>query len=190
MTDIYQSKSPFEGEKVRLRALEKSDLDEIMKHWNTYESRIGLANVIPMSSMMEEDFIQRSHEQAKAGRGYNFAIETLENKEFLGTCGIDSIWQPHKSCEIGMAIHNPENHNKGYGTDATICLLKVGFQVLNLHRMELWVFAYNKRAIHVYEKVGFKKIGQKREAYFLQGQFHDIYVMDILASEFKELYEK
>jgi RimJ/RimL family protein N-acetyltransferase len=189
MTDIFQTKSPFEGKKVRLRALEKSDVDEIMKHWNTYESRIGLGNVIPMSSMMEEEFIQRSHEMAKSGKGYNFAIETLDSKEFIGTCGIDGIWQTNRWSTIGIAIHNPENHDKGYGTDAMICLLKIGFQVLNLHRMELWVTDYNKRAIHVYEKVGFKKIGQKREAHFLQGKYHDFIVMDILVDEFKELYD-
>jgi len=188
MTDIYQTKSPFEGEKVRLRPLEKSDLDEIMKHWNTYESRVGLGTVIPMSTMMEEEFIQSSHENTKSGKGYNFAIEDKETKEFLGTCGIDSIWQINRSAEIGIAIHNPENHNKGYGTDATICLLRVGFLVLNFHRLELWVMEYNKRAIHVYKKIGFKEIGVKREAHFLQGNYHDIYILDILAAEFRELY--
>ncbi|MCE7739341.1 MAG: GNAT family N-acetyltransferase [Candidatus Heimdallarchaeota archaeon] len=188
MTDINQTNSPFEGEKVRLRSLEKSDLDDIMKHWNTYESRVGLGTVIPMSTMMEEEFIQNSHEKAKSGRGYNFAIETLETKEFLGTCGIEDIMQVNRSAAIGISIHNPENHNKGYDTDAMICLLKVGFLVLNFHRLELMVMDYNKSAIHVYEKIGFKEVGLKREAHFLQGKYHDVYMMDILAKEFKKLY--
>lgn len=102
MTDINQTNSPFEGEKVRLRSLEKSDLDDIMKHWNTYESRVGLGTVIPMSTMMEEEFIQNSHEKAKSGRGYNFAIETLETKEFLGTCGIEDILHVNRSAVIGI----------------------------------------------------------------------------------------
>ncbi len=188
MTDIYQTKSPFEGEKVRLRPLEKSDLDDIMKHWNTYESRVGLGLVIPMSTMMEEEFIQNSHEKAKSGRGYNFAIEKLETKEFLGTCGIEEILQVNRSAVIGISIHNSKNHDKGYGTDAMICLLKVGFMVLNFHRLELMVMDYNRRAIHVYKKIGFKEIGLKREAHFLQGKYHDVYMMDILAKEFEDLH--
>ncbi len=188
MKDIYKTKSPFEGEKVRLRTIEKSDLDDIMKYWNTYESRIGLGTIIPMSTMMEEEFIQSAHERAKSGRGHIFAIETLETKEFLGTCGIEEIMQINKSAVIGIIIHNPENHNKGYGTDAMICLLKVGFLVLNFHRLELLVMDYNKKAIHVYEKIGFKEIGLKREAHFLQGKYHDVYIMDILAKEFEALH--
>ena len=188
MTDIFQTTSPFIGEKVKLRAIEKSDLDDIMKHWNTYESRLGLGNIIPMSSMMEEDFIKSSHENAKSGKGYNFAIEHIETGEFLGTCGIDGIWWTNRSAEIGIAIHNPDNHNKGYGTDAMICLLKVGFLVLNFHRLELWVMEYNRKAIHVYEKIGFKHIGKKREGHFLQGKYYDIFVMDILRKEFMEIY--
>ncbi|GAM15090.1 hypothetical protein SAMD00020551_3246 [Mesobacillus selenatarsenatis SF-1] len=36
-------------------------------------------------------------------------------------------------------------------------MLDYGFGILNMHRIELEVFAYNPRAIHVYEKLGFKQ---------------------------------
>jgi len=68
------------------------------------------------------------------------------------------------------------------------CLLKFGFNILNLHRIELWVMEYNERAIHVYLKVGFKEVGRKREAHYLQGVYHNIVVMDILEEEFREKY--
>ena len=45
---------------------------------------------------------------------------------------------------------------------------------------------YNERAIHVYEKLGFKEVGRKREAHYLQGKYHNIVVMDILKREFSE----
>jgi RimJ/RimL family protein N-acetyltransferase len=96
--------------------------------------------------------------------------------------------QVNRSASIGIGIHNPKNHNKGYGTDSMICLLKIGFFILNFHRLELCVMDYNKRAIHVYEKIGFKEVGLKREAHFLQGKYHDIYIMDILAKEFEDLH--
>jgi len=60
--------------------------------------------------------------------------------------------------------------------------------ILNFHRLELMVMDYNKKAIHVYEKIGFKEVGLKREANFLQGKYHDVYMMDILAAEFRGLY--
>ena len=188
MDDIYKTTSPYLGDKVTLRALEKDDLDSIMEHWNTFETRIGLGGVIPMSSMMETEFIESVHNRAKTGKAYIFAIEDNKTGEFLGTCGIESINNISRSAELGIAIHNPANHSKGYGTDTMRCLLKFGFNVLNLHRIELWVMEYNKRAIHVYNNVGFKEVGRKREAHFLQGVYHNIIVMDILEDEFRKIY--
>lgn len=185
MDKIISKGSPFIGERVQLRAVEKSDLDDIMKHWNTFESRIGLGTVIPMSSMMEEDWIKSTHEKAKNQTGFAFVIENKETKELLGTCGYEDMNWIAKSGIVGIGIHNPANHNKGYGTDAMICLLKFGFNILNLNRIELWVMEYNDRAIHVYEKLGFKKVGKKRQAHFVQGSYHDIIEMDILRNEFE-----
>ena len=185
MEDIFSKQSPFIGEKVILRALEKSDVEDMMKYWNVYETRVGLGTIIPMSSMMEEDFINFAHESAKNQKGYFFAIENKETGEFLGTCSLVNFIWTSRSGVLGIAIHNPDNHDKGYGTDAMDCLLRFGFNVLNLHRIELWVVEYNKRAIHVYEKLGFKEIGRKREAHYLQGKYHDMVMMDILKREFE-----
>jgi len=190
MKEILEKGSPFIGEKIQLRALEKSDLEEIMKNWNTYETRLFLGNIIPMSSMMEEDWINSVHQRRKNMKAFIFAIDDKETKKFLGTCGLEDIYWTSRSAVLGIAIHNPENTDKGYGTDTMKCLLKFGFNVLNLNRIELWLMEYNKRALHVYEKVGFKEVGRKRQGHFIQGSYHDIIVMDIIKSEFSELYNK
>jgi RimJ/RimL family protein N-acetyltransferase len=187
MEDIYKTTSPYIGEKVKLRALEKDDLDSIMEHWNTFESRLGLGFLVPMSSMQEAEFIERAHEGAKSGKAYMFAIVHSKTDEFLGTCGIDSINTISRTAVLGIAIHNPANHSKGYGTDTMNCLLKFGFNILNLHRIELWVAEYNTVAIHVYKKVGFKEVGRKRESHFMQGKYYDLIVMDILEEEFRKI---
>jgi RimJ/RimL family protein N-acetyltransferase len=70
-----------------------------------------------------------------------------------------------------------------------ICLLKCCFHTLNLHRVELTVYDYNPRAKHIYEKVGFKEIGRKREAKWLEGKYYDIIIMDILDREFYQTME-
>ncbi|MHA1223616.1 MAG: GNAT family N-acetyltransferase [Candidatus Heimdallarchaeaceae archaeon] len=190
MMDVSKLTSPFKGEKVQLRALEMEDLEKILEHWNTFETRIFLNTVIPMSRMMEKEFINHAHESAKKGTAYIFAIENLETKEFLGTCSLEDINNISRSAVLGIAIHNPENHNKGYGTDTMKCLLKIGFEVLNLHRIELWVMDFNQRGVHVYEKVGFKQIGRKREAHFVNSAYHDLIVMDILKREYEEKRRK
>ena len=52
----------------------------------------------------------------------------------------------------------------------------------------LGVFAYNKRGVACYEKVGFKTIGRRREGRIVGGKKHDVVLMDILAEEFESPY--
>jgi putative acetyltransferase len=50
-----------------------------------------------------------------------------------------------------------------------------------MHRIELTVIADNHRAIRLYEKVGFRREGLKRENYLAEdGKYHDEVVMGIL----------
>ncbi|MHA1346990.1 MAG: GNAT family N-acetyltransferase [Candidatus Heimdallarchaeaceae archaeon] len=188
MADVYNIQSPFIGKNIILRAIEMSDLEEIMKYFNNYETRLGLGDIIPFSSKQEEEWIKRTIENYSKGTEYNFVIEHKETKEFLGTCGIGSFSTSSRSAELGIGIHNPENFDKGYGTDAMICLMKFGFRVHNLHRIELGLHSYNERAYHVYKKLGWKEVGRKRDFHFMQGTYYDTIIMDILEHEFEEMY--
>ncbi|MHA1866354.1 MAG: GNAT family N-acetyltransferase [Candidatus Heimdallarchaeaceae archaeon] len=181
--------SPFIGEKVLLRPVEKSDLKDIMKHWNTYETRQYLGHPIPHSSTQEEEWIQSIYRDANRRSSFTFAIVEKEKNEFLGSVSLMNVDWINRTCVFGIAIHNPANHNKGYGSDATRCILKFGFLILNLNRIELEVFEFNQRAVHVYEKLGFKHIGRRRKARFYEGKYYDIILMDILIDEYLELYK-
>ncbi len=50
-------------------------------------------------------------------------------------------------------------------------------------RIELDVYARNKRAIHVYEKLGFVQEGHRRRAIFQQGEYIDNLLMALLLDE-------
>ena len=41
------------------------------------------------------------------------------------------------------------------------------------------------RAIHVYEKVGFRREATKRQAVYKLGRYHDIHVLGVLEGELK-----
>lgn len=66
-------------------------------------------------------------------------------------------------------------------------VLDFGFKKLKLHRIELDVYNYNKRAIGLYKKMGFKIEGIKREHNFYKGKFYSTYYMSILDREWKKL---
>jgi RimJ/RimL family protein N-acetyltransferase len=190
MTSIQDKKSPFIGEQVSLRAIELSDVSLMMEHWNTYETRIGLGTFIPDSSQQREEWVKEINEKRKKGESFIFAIVNKTTDEFLGVCSLTKVNKINKGAFMGVAIYNPEDHNKGFGTDAVKCLLKIGFDILNLHRIELHVYEFLESAIHIYKKLGFKEVGIRREASFIAGEYRNDLVMDILEDEFKKLHNK
>jgi len=82
-------------------------------------------------------------------------------------------------------IGEPQFWNKGYGTEITYLMLRHAFGTLNLNRVSLRVFAENKPAIHVYEKIGFQREGCMREAEFRTNKYTDVLLYSILRREWE-----
>jgi ribosomal-protein-alanine N-acetyltransferase len=61
---------------------------------------------------------------------------------------------------------------------------------MKLHRVDLKVLDYNKRAIRCYEKCGFKVDGILRDSAFIEGAFHSDIIMSILEDEWKSNNER
>ena len=62
----------------------------------------------------------------------------------------------------------PEKQNMGYGTEAVKAASEYGMKTLELKRIFLKVFPDNLRAIHVYEKCGFREYDRTDSDVFMQ----------------------
>ncbi|MGQ4912113.1 MAG: GNAT family N-acetyltransferase [Candidatus Thorarchaeota archaeon] len=179
----------YDGESVRLRALEMEDLDDIMSHWNDLELRRFLSSTWPHSRRAEHQWLEQATtlDPFKDGQMV-LAIEDKKTNRFLGTVAFFDISKHHSRAEFGIAIHSPQDLGKGYGTDATRVMLWVGFHILGLNSIYLVTLDENKRAQKAYAKAGFKRAGVFRQAAFVMGEFHDFVIMDVLKSDFFEQY--
>ena len=75
---------------------------------------------------------------------------------------------------------------RGLGTDAVRTLARYLIEVRGHHRLTIDPAADNARAIHTYEKVGFKPVGVlRRYERGADGTFHDGLLMDMLADELR-----
>src|SRR5690554_6411552 len=63
-----------------------------------------------------------------------------------------------KVAEIGIKICDFNYHNQGIGTKALKLLIKYLFENFNIDKIVLDTNLKNKRAQHVYEKIGFVKV--------------------------------
>jgi RimJ/RimL family protein N-acetyltransferase len=86
---------------------------------------------------------------------------------------------------VGIGIGDPDYWGKGYGTEAMQLILEFGFGQLNLRRISLTVFEYNRRAYQSYCKCGFKEEGRQRQWMQRGGERHDLIFMGILREEWE-----
>lgn len=115
-------------------------------------------------------------------------IYSKADDKLVGEVVINDIDAHSRIGSLRIAIFDYIDFNKGFGSEGVILALGYGFGMLNLHRVELEVFDYNERGLHVYEKIGFKKEGVKREAGYFNHKYHDIVCMSMLAKEFRTYY--
>jgi RimJ/RimL family protein N-acetyltransferase len=86
------------------------------------------------------------------------------------------------SCGFRILLQGPRFYGRGLGTEATRLAIRHAFAV-GLHRVELEVYDFNPRARRVYEKVGFRHEGTKRDALFWAGGWVDAHLMSILVTD-------
>jgi len=107
----------------------------------------------------------------------------------LGNCPIGTtsiiIDEKNKCGNFSIMIGARKEWGKGYGRKAIQLILNYAFYVLKLNRVELDVFSFNKRAINIYKKVGFKIEGKRRQKVFWNAKFYDEIEMGLLKSEWK-----
>lgn len=173
--------SPFEGRLVRLRAREPEDEPLLYRWFNDPEVTEWLAMRYPLSHAQEREFIES--QKAPGYQHAGFAVETLAEAELIGGVDLLGTSPENRSARLGIAIGDKARWDGGYGTDTMRVVCRFGFEMMNLHRIELDVYADNLRAQRVYEKVGFRVEGRKRVALFKYGKYHDIIVMGLLEGE-------
>jgi RimJ/RimL family protein N-acetyltransferase len=177
------SQSPFEGELIRLRAREPEDEPLLYRWFNDPEVTEHLGVRYPLSHGQEHEFVERS---SRIGYGYaSFGVETLAEGRLIGGTDLHQMSAEDRSAMLGIAIGDKAYWDGGYGTDTMRTVCRFGFETMNLHRIELEVYAPNERARHVYEKVGFRQEGIRRQARFQRGQYIDVVVMGLLAGELR-----
>ena len=113
-------------------------------------------------------------------------MHTVSDDRVIGFIELGGYDWADRNAWVGIGIGDPEYRGKGYGTESMQLLLGYAFKGLNLHRVNLNVFAYNKRAIRSYEKCGFRYEGTQRESIYKEDQRWDVIDMGILRSDWEQ----
>ncbi|GGX54086.1 GNAT family N-acetyltransferase [Streptomyces fructofermentans] len=102
--------------------------------------------------------------------------------ELVGEAVLMEWDEPNRSCTFRILL-GPRGRDRGLGTDATRLIVGYAFERLRMHRVALWVFAFNPRARRAYENAGFVAEGVERETLLHEGEWIDAVRMSVLSRE-------
>ncbi len=174
---------PFAGKLVRLRAREPEDEPLLHRWFNDPEVTEHLTIRYPLSHAQERAFIEGV--SAPNYSHVSFGVETLAEGKLIGGVGLEHQSAENRAAVLGIALGDKGYWDGGYGTDTMRTVCRFGFEMMNLHRIELEVYAANERAVHVYEKVGFVTEGRRRDAVYKFGRYEDVLIMGLLEGELR-----
>ena len=100
----------------------------------------------------------------------------------VGVCGLTGIDLINRRAEFSLYIA-PDSQGCGFGEMALRALVAKGFKAYGLNC--IWGEAFDGNpAIKMFNRVGFKEEGKRREFYFRDGKFVDAVLFSLLRSEY------
>ena len=167
----------------RLRELRKEDLQRINEWRNDYELIKYLGAPFRYINLDVDYRWYDNYLQNRSNTLRCAVVELSDEDHILGLVSLTNIDFINRSAEFHIMIGEKDNRGKGIGYFATTEILIHAFNNINLNRIELGVLESNTRAIKLYEKVGFKHEGVKRQSTYKNGELVNMVMMGIIKNE-------
>lgn len=166
----------MQGEKIRLRPIEKSDL-KCLNKWKNDEQVYKFlgGGYQPISVDQQEKWMDGLIDLT--GNNRRFMVED-SSERVVGMIGLYGINWIHRTCEVGIYIGEKDAYQKGYAEEAYCLLEKYASEYLNLRKINLKVVSENKAAFSLWGKLGFNKIGEYHKERFIKGKYYDLTIME------------
>lgn len=126
---------------------------------------------------------QNSLQPFERDKCFDLALERTEDGRVLGLVSL--VCRAHRKAEIGWAL-GVQYRGQGFATEAARALMAYGFAALRLHRIQATTSSANPKSWGVMEHLGMKKEACLREAECREGQWLDILIYGMLATEWQE----
>lgn len=173
----------FKTRRLILRPLKKTDFDvwhDAYVNGLPKQSKWDLSPMKP-GQCSKSVFLKAVHKQevlAKTDDYYRYFVFERKTGSIVGLIDFDIyVRGTHQFANFGYQIHN-RYWRKGYGKEASLAGLKIGFKQLRLNRLEAAINLDNKISIKLVKSIGMKREGVKKRYWFEFGRWTDhlIYV--------------
>ncbi|MHB8572380.1 MAG: GNAT family N-acetyltransferase [Candidatus Dormibacteria bacterium] len=181
VADIFSEFPELETERLHLRQLRPSDLDDVF----AYASDPEVARYTSWEHARTIDdaqaFLDHVLDKYQDGEGTTWALELKETGSVIGSIRLG--WTPSDAAaEVGYVI-GTRHWNQGFATEALGRIARFGFEVLALNRLMARCMSDNLASARVMRKVGMVHEGRQRQQVYSRGVFCDMEIYSILRSE-------
>ncbi|MDO5555256.1 MAG: GNAT family protein [Clostridia bacterium] len=152
LKDYINNKPIIEGERLILRPLIKTDVEDL-REWTPNKEIYTFWGKNPGKADLKPELLFEKPE--KPSKSFHLGIELKENKKVIGDIYIYLI-ERDKKAKVAIRL-NPKYHNIGIGTEAVNTMVKWCF--INTEIKTIWsdVDKQNIASIKLLEKCNFKR---------------------------------
>ncbi len=175
----------WQGEKVRLRAMEPSDWEAFhaFDMADSEMARLSWSIPFPRSTERAKQWAADAAMAEPKDDNFRFVIENLQG-EVVGSLNAHGCNRRNGTFEYGTALGR-QHRRKGYAREAIQIVLSYFFRELRYQKANVLIYAFNETSLKLHESLGFQYEGRLRRHVFSDGAYHDALMMGITAEEFE-----
>jgi len=173
--------------RLYLREMVAADADAIFRIRGDYE--VTRLNIGPAYASVDEAraLVERMARLYAQGKELRWGIAHREEGDgapVVGMIGFNEWNRQDRRASVGFDLARAR-WGQGIMREALGAVLRFGFEELGVNRVEADTSAENARSIRLLESLGFVREGCRREQYFDEGAFHDLYLYGLLRREWE-----
>ena len=179
MSTLQATASALTGEKVFLRDLHPSDVNDTYCRWmkdpeavQFLESRFETPSIETLRRYAEEKIADPDT--------YLFAICDNANARHIGNIKLGPINRIHRRASIGIVIGEKTLFGRGFGTESIRLVIAFSFNDLNLHKLTAGCYAPNRAAEMAFANNGFIREGLRRQHSLYHGDYVDVVELGLI----------
>lgn len=151
------------NDKVSLRALEPGDLDFLYRVENDPDIWEVSSTLAPYSRFVLKQYLDQAHQDIYVVKQLRLVICKAGTTDALGFVDLFEFDPKHKRVGLGILVYEPEDRRQGYAKATVELLLPYCFDHLGVHQVFANIGANNKASINLFEQIGFKLAGTKKD---------------------------
>lgn len=157
----WEDSMKIENGKLMIRSAEIRDAEQLTAWWN--DGKVMEHAGFPHGLGTSEDEVKKLIENGDKDGKHRLVIE-IDGKPSGEMCW-SKVGESPKTAEIGIKICDLPHQEKGFGTSLLKMLIGYLFEEEGFEAVCLDTMIENKRAQHVYEKLGFVKLRENKDCW-------------------------